>query len=601
MSDELCNECGCPQSMHCRDDEMYRCPSDRGGHDSPAGSVLLTSINEQSELHPVAHEQEQCQQLLALRKSPRLEALRLAREGKRKENFISQPSLKTVGSHPRSPRRSRHRRLSVRPIGQPNDQKVLSSRTLGALEVRRANLQARVLRSLVPVEEMESISGFQPFTELEPGTQTQPVTIREPPQETPGRTVHHVWNPTIAFPDSGGMLIRTGHFEPVDPTEQATEAQVESGEGVLLPTPPDAEQHLCLPLWYQREFASPAGPDSGIEAGDGFSSQLWQGPEFVQGSSKSAPPPAPLKSAGAEFPELDAIIQHYEAVQVEMAMSLVKSPLNQARSFPANPPMGLAEPLPALARSPLHQPRFLPSATEPLLSNPMSQPFPTCHPGCQIQCNFESASIAPQSATFPQAHQTQMQQTTPLMHSPVLAAAHVTQSPMAATPKHLPGVLPEAAQSSILMTEVAVSPQEDWAAREPWWYIHRVLTSATRRLVAFLRLPRERMTEAVQGAAGADLRYAIVSIQSDQWLLFWIPEVGAVRDTFPERLAASPPVDFVTRVGGLRWGVHIDEIEIELSKAVEEAWRAGSPVPTLPAQFMPGHLGGMLVWYQSLF
>ena len=69
------------------------------------------------------------------------------------------------------------------------------------------------------------------------------------------------------------------------------------------------------------------------------------------------------------------------------------------------------------------------------------------------------------------------------------------------------------------VTEAAVDECEDWATREPWEYVHRVLTSSTCPLVMFLKTPTADIPAAALGVLSADLHLQKMLIDNEHWLL----------------------------------------------------------------------------------
>jgi hypothetical protein len=145
-------------------------------------------------------------------------------------------------------------------------------------------------------------------------------------------------------------------------------------------------------------------------------------------------------------------------------------------------------------------------------------------------------------------------------------------------------------------TELVVDEVEDRATREPWEYVHRVLTSSTNPLVMFLKASTGDIPAAAQGALGADLHLQMMLIDNEHWLLIGprdrkLYEYGV---KFQRRGATADK--FVFRLGNLNWGADVDQIEDEVCKAAMESSMLGAPA-ALPAQFMPGIMGGLVVWY----
>jgi hypothetical protein len=147
-------------------------------------------------------------------------------------------------------------------------------------------------------------------------------------------------------------------------------------------------------------------------------------------------------------------------------------------------------------------------------------------------------------------------------------------------------------------TELAVDDVEDWATREPWEYIHRVLTSSTCPLVMFLKTPTADIPTAAQGALGADLHLQKMLIDNEHWLLIGPRDINLYEFGVQFQTRAATADKFVFRFGNLNWGADVNQIEDEVCKAVMESSRRGRGVPAaLPAQFMAGAMGGLVVWY----
>jgi len=171
----------------------------------------------------------------------------------------------------------------------------------------------------------------------------------------------------------------------------------------------------------------------------------------------------------------------------------------------------------------------------------------------------------------------------------------------------MPGTLPDATITDTdtdvpdrAQTEPAVDEDEDWAGREPWEYIHRVLTTSTHQLVIFLKMPTADIPTAALGALGAELNLQTMVIDNEHWLL--IGPRGRDVDLFKSGVMfqnrARSRDKFVFRLGNLNWGANVNQIEDEVCKAVMERSSRGRGMPaTLPAQFMAGAMGGFVVWY----
>jgi hypothetical protein len=147
-------------------------------------------------------------------------------------------------------------------------------------------------------------------------------------------------------------------------------------------------------------------------------------------------------------------------------------------------------------------------------------------------------------------------------------------------------------------TELAVDDVEDWATREPWEYIHRVLTSSTRPLVVFLKTPTGDIPAAAQAALGADLHLQKMLIDNEHWLLIGPRDMDLYEFGVRFQTRATTQDKFVFRFGNLNWGADVNQIEDEVCRAVMECSRRSKGAPAaLPAQFMAGAMGGFVVWY----
>jgi len=148
------------------------------------------------------------------------------------------------------------------------------------------------------------------------------------------------------------------------------------------------------------------------------------------------------------------------------------------------------------------------------------------------------------------------------------------------------------------MTEAAVDEREDWATREPWEYVHRVLTSSTCPLVMFLKTPTADIPAAAFGILSADLRLQKMLIDNEHWLLVGPPSMDLHEFGIRFQTRARTPDKFLLRFGNLNWGADVNQIEDEVCKAASESSTRGRVLPaTLPAQFMAGAVGGLVVWY----
>ena len=183
-----------------------------------------------------------------------------------------------------------------------------------------------------------------------------------------------------------------------------------------------------------------------------------------------------------------------------------------------------------------------------------------------------------------------------------------TPPPLTAPPRRpiMPGTLPgtritdyyRSSTPQDRVTEAAVDEREDWATREPWEYVHRVLTSSTYPLVMFLKTPTADIPAAALGALSADLHLQKMLIDNEHWLL--VGPRGVDLHEFGVRFQsrASMPGKFRFTFGSLNWGADVNQIEDEVCKATIESSMRGRGLPAmLPAQFMAGAVGGLVVWY----
>ncbi|KAN0132605.1 hypothetical protein V8E53_009621 [Lactarius tabidus] len=418
---------------------------------------------------------------------------------------------------------------------------------------RRASLQPHVLERMVPVEDMEDIEGFQPFTELKPEQQMEPVAFREPMRNSSNAPFQYVWKPSVTFPEVGGMRVRVGQFE-------RTGHHMEDATPLAWPSTGDGNE----------SSSSGSGSEGYFTAQDwtpSFQSSLdvymhcanalpsVPQPEFIQGSSKSLLPPQAwtgggprdtyppfIANEGVEFPQAEALAQHYDAVHESNMLTTPSAPT---------------------AIDPKHH--------EGLTTPPPHQAAPDI--------------LAPQDSLAP-----------PDRHMP---------RPI------MPGTLPgtritdyhsgcESIPPSMMdrMTEAEVDASEDWATREPWEYIHRVLTSSTYPLVMFLKTPTTDIPVAALGVLSADLHLQKMLIDNEHWLLVGPRDVDLHEFGVRFQTRSRTADKFVFRFGNLNWGADVNQIEDEVCKATFESSRRGREGPAmLPAQFMAGAVGGLVVWY----
>ncbi|KAH8988471.1 hypothetical protein EDB92DRAFT_1000653 [Lactarius akahatsu] len=584
MTGDDCSDCGLPHHVHFREDGLYGCPVDTpmpypndGARQeptrTPSGSncatvtcpnVYDTSTERVRSESPdpllLAPDKQLPQRYsttqrrsihsvdvpMPLRRSFRVENRRRVREGAEPytQSQMRRSSLRDAfrRSHPRRASLQDNRRSSHR---SSENEGVSLEQNRPPERFRRASPQQHVLERMVPVEDMEMIEGFQPFTELEPGQQAEPVTVREPMTDPPRGPFQYVWNPSVTFPEVGGMRVRVGQFE-------RTEHRVDD----------------ATPLaWSDGNESSSSGSSS-----EGyFTAQDWTPsvdlppsqppPDFIQGSSKSVLPPQTwvggdtyppsiVANEDAEFPQLEALAQHFTAVH--------------EKSVFATPP--------APASCPPVDPKHFEGLT-----------MPPPHP--DITAPQDTSSAPPNQL------------------SRATTARHTSRPIMPGT---LPGTRitdyrPSDSVSGLAeraMTEAAVDEREDWATREPWEYVHRVLTSSTRPLVMFLKTPTADIPAAALGVLSADLRLQKMLVDNEHWLLVGPRGVDLHEFGVRFQTRARTPDKFVFRFGTLNWGADVNQIEDEVCKAMVESSMRGRGRPAmLPAQFMAGAVGGLVVWY----
>lgn len=448
---------------------------------------------------------------------------------------------------------------------------------------RRNSLQPHVLDRMVPVEDMEPIEGFQPFTELDPGQLPDPVTVREPIRNIAKPPFEFVWNPSVVIPAVGGMRVRVGQFErrgnSTGDTMQFAGSST-SYEGETCSQSSGSEGYFTARDW----SASSSTPghdlsDHEMPSVDSFqytaSPLTFSGPpppEFNQGSSKSVllqqqtlandTRDTNPSSWGSEFPQYYALAQHYAAIQ------------NQEK--------GVTLPLPQLTPSSRAVEQIMPSApastsfqqtSRNVPFTPTAMPMPTAPQPPPIEQSHARAKHPPRRSSMPGT----------------LPGATIADY----CPSEWTASTPERAE-----TEAAVDDVEDWATREPWEYIHRVLTTSTRPLVMFLKMPTADIPAAAQGALGADLHLQKMLIENEHWLLIGPRDVNLYEFGVKFQTRVATQDKFVFRFGHLSWGADVNQIEDAVGRAVMESSRWGRGAPAvLPAQFMAGAMGGLVVWY----
>ncbi|KAH9077082.1 hypothetical protein EDB83DRAFT_1673916 [Lactarius deliciosus] len=467
---------------------------------------------------------------MPLRRSFRVENRRRVREGAEPytQSQMRRSSLRDAfrRSHPRRASLQDNRRSSRR---SSENEGVSLEQNRPLERFRRASPRPHVLERMVPVEDMEMIEGFQPFTELEPGRQMDPVTVREPVTDPPRGPFQYAWNPSVTFPIVGGMRVRVGQFERTEHlAEDATPLAWSDGYFTAQDWTPSFTPSAHLP---------PSQPQ----------------PDFIQGSSKSVLPPQTwaggdtyppsiVANEDAQFPQLEALARHYAAVHEKSVFATPPAPASR-------PPVDLKH----LTTPPPHQ---------------------------DITTAPQDTSSAPPNRA--------------------MTARHTSRPIMPGT---LPGTGYRSSDSGSslaerVMTEAAVDEREDWATREPWEYVHRVLTSSTHPLVMFLKTPTADIPAAALGVLSADLRLQKMLVDNEHWLLVGPRGVDLHEFGVRFQTRARTPDKFVFRFGNLNWGADVNQIEDEVCKAMAESSMRGRGRPAmLPAQFMAGAVGGLVVWY----
>ena len=457
---------------------------------------------------------------------------------------------------------------------------------------RRKSLQPHVLDRMVPVEDMDPIEGFWPFTELDPGQFRRPVTVREPVREIAKPPFEFMWKPSVVVPAVGGMRVRVGQFERRgNPGRGDATRSSAADESETRSTSPGSEAYFTALDSSSSSSTPEHHPSDRDMPGIGtflnaasppisFNPQ----PEFVQGSSKSAlllqqqtltgdargthPP-----SVWNELPEFDALARHYAVPNQKRGILLLQ---------PTPPISHTTEPMPS---APTFTSRSFQHSESPGTPRPQWTPY----------------NVAPLQDPFTPPNMPRAPGPPRVKLSHALAKGRHRSS--------MPGTLPGATvmDDSTEMTpspppraetELAVDDVEDWATREPWEYIHRVLTSSTCPLVTFLKTPTGDIPAAVQGALGADLQLQKMLIDNEHWLLIAPRDIDLYHFGVSFQTRAATADKFVFRFGNLNWGADVNQIEDEVHKAVMESSGRGRGAPTaLPAQFMAGAMGGFVVWY----
>ncbi|KAI9467101.1 hypothetical protein BJY52DRAFT_1182574 [Lactarius psammicola] len=614
MTGDDCSDCGLPHRVHFREDGLYGCPVDTpnscttdGAHQEPTGLHSDCATSTCPNVHDTSTERAHLsvrsespdplllapdKQLpqrysttqrrsihfvdvpMPLRRSFRVENRHRVRAEPYLQSQVRRSSLKTPvdafrRSYPRRASLQDSRRSSVR---SSENEGVSPEQNCPPERSRRASLQPHVLERMVPVEDMEMIEGFQPFTELEPGQQMEPVTLREPMKNSSNGPFQYVWEPSVTFPEVGGMRVRVGQFE---------RTGHRTGDAMLLAWPStsdgnessssgtSSEGYFTAQDWTPSFTPDLSGVDVYLHDANPLPSQPQ--PDFIQGSSKSVLPPQTwaggrhkdiyhpfIANEDVEFPQLEALTQHYAAVHERSVFTTPSAP-------------ALCPPIDSKHPESLTMPPIDPKHPESL----------TMPPPHQVITDPSSAPLNRQSRAILARH-----------------------SPRPIMPGTLPGTRitdyrsPDSSDMAERVTEAAVDEREDWATREPWEYVHRVLTSSTHPLVMFLKTPTADIPAAALGVHSADLHLQKMLIDNEHWLLIGPRGVDLHEFGVRFQTRARTQDKFVFRFGNLNWGADVNQIEDEVCKAsIESSMRGRARPAMLPAQFMAGAVGGLVVWY----
>ncbi|KAF8505855.1 hypothetical protein F5888DRAFT_478954 [Russula emetica] len=550
--------------------------------------------------------------VVPLRRSSRLENRRLSRAKPYAHAQARRSSLKMADV---PIRKSRSRRVSMRDNMLISDCSYENESVYPAQHhpPRRKSLQPYVLNRMVPAEDMDPIEGFRPFTEIDPGQLPVPVTVREPMKDlTPKPPFEFVWNPSVVTPAVGGMRVRVGQFERIGhPTrdtapfasssaadENETDSSMSGTEDYFTAqdwssssTPERYSSNHAMPSvdTCPHTTSAPTFPGSSqTEFTQGSALPLQQQHALASGSGNSY-----SSSMGNELAQFDALAQHYVAAQIQER----RLPPLQIQPLPCHATGGPAPSPSTLVSHPFHQPESLetpcPQQT-PRANAPFQYPFtPTPTP----------TPTAPQPSEIEQSHAVARPRPRrrSTMPGTLLPDATVTDTDTNAdTDSHRSkseSSTPSLSVPDRGQTEPAVDEDEDWAAREPWGYVHRVLTTSTRPLVMFLKTPTSDIPTAALGALGAELNLQTMLVDNEHWLLIGPRDVNLFEFGVRFQKRARSRDKFVFRLGNLNWGAKVDQIEDEVCKAaMESSWRGGMGMPaTLPAQFMAGAMGGFVV------
>lgn len=506
-------------------------------------------------------------------------------------------------------RKSRSRRVSMQDNMQISDCSYENESVFPAQHrppPHRKSLQPYVLDRMVPAEDMDPIEGFRPFTEIDPGQVPVPVTVREPMKDlvAPKPPFGFVWNPSVVTPAVGGMRVRVGQFERIGHApfasssaayENETDSSMSGTEDYFTvqdwsssSTPERHSSNHVMPSvdTCPRTASDPTFPSSSrAEFTQGSALPLQQQHALASGSGNTY-----SSSIGNELSQFDALAQHYVAAQNQER----RLPPLQIPALPGHA-TGPAPSTSTLASRPFHQ--------SERLENPCSQQTPRANAPFQYPLTPmpTPTPTAPRSSEIEQSH------------DPVARPRPRRRSTM-------PGTLPDATITDTdtesyrssksesptpslnvpyrAQTEPAVDEEEDWAAREPWGYIHRVLTTCTRPLVMFLKTPTADIPTAALGALSAELNLQTMLVDNEHWLLIGPRDVNLFEFGVRFQKRARSRDKFVFRLGNLNWGANVDLIEDEVCKAaMESSWRGMGMPAMLPAQFMAGAMGGFVVWY----
>jgi hypothetical protein len=627
MTDDNCSDCGLAHHLHFREDGIYGCPRDRStscshregcnesvnldlNHSdaymlqytlaeythSSTQSVsssdpldFLSVIDEQQfRRHKPATRRSAQSGVVAVpfRRSSRVEhRWRAQAEGPYAQVQGRRSSLGTVCERRSLPRRT-SLQDSRRSRGSYENEAVLPAQKHTPRRFRRQSLQPHALNRMVPVEDMDPFEGFQPFTELESRQQREPVLVPKPVRDLQKPRFEYVWKPSVDFPKVGGMRVRVGQFERIGQDTMTSTSSCDGDGNKSYFSDSGSEGYFTAQDWSSSSSSSTRDlrpPNHGGPDIDAFPPHIASSPnpyrpqpEFIQGSSKSAlalqqqtlvsgPNDTYTPFPEHEFPQCEALARHYSAVHNE---GNSVSPLQ-----PILPPGHAAE-IPSTSTSSssmvLQQPEGPGTQQASRNVSPLQDPSPPMQQFLQFEQSYASTK-PPRMATMPCT----------------LPGTAISDYSSESTPS-----LPSR------VTGLAVDPSVDWATREPWEYIHRVLTSSTCPLVLFIRTPTEGIPAAALGARGAELHTQTVLIDKERWLLVGSRDIDLDRFRVGFQARAHTPDRFTLRLGNLAWGADVSQIEDEVVRAAIERAMRGRDVPaTLPAMFIAGTMGGLAVWY----